>query len=369
MAQFARPSSDVATGGWTATPLWSKVDEGSPGDDTVVTSDNNTSPDNADFTTTDVSDPGSSTGHFLRAAWNKDASGGHVINAVLELWQGVPDTGTLIATLSVSDIGATEQEDSVELSAAEADAITDYTTLHLRLSRQGDVGGNPNGRRSLVVDFVELEVPDAAAPPTEGSVSDALSLGDGETATMSVGASVSDAVSLADGETATATLAALVSDGVVLASAETAAVNVASSVADALSLLDETTGSTASVFAVDVEDLLSLADSVSAAATQRGDVSDAVSLGDERTATVNTAQAAAVSDAIALADQRQALAAALADVDAALALSDNADAGAAAEAVISAALALLDSVSAAIEGEEPEAPKTCRVVVFRRRRH
>lgn len=162
MAQFARPDSDIATGSWSATPLWSKIDEGDPGDDTTITSDNNTSPDNADFTLSDVSDPGVDTNHIIRVEWNKDSSGGHSINAVAELWQGTPGTGTLIATLSVTGIGATPQTDTYTLTSTEAGNITDYTGLTLRLSRQGDTGGSPSGRRSLVVDFAELEVPDAA---------------------------------------------------------------------------------------------------------------------------------------------------------------------------------------------------------------
>lgn len=170
MAQILLPESDNLAGSWNTTPLWSKVDDDSTvspsGDGTAITSDNNTSPDNAIFTLTDGTDPASSTGHILRARWNKDATGGHAINAVLDLYQGDPSTsGTLIATLSVTGIGATEQEDTYTLSAAEADSITDYTDLWLVLSRQGDTGGNPNGRRSLVVDLVELEIPDAGASP------------------------------------------------------------------------------------------------------------------------------------------------------------------------------------------------------------
>lgn len=162
MAQYARPASDSATGSWSATPLWSKIDEGAAAeDDVVITSANNTSPDDADLTTTNVTDPTIHTGHILRARWNKSASGGHSINAVLELYQGAPTT-TLIATLSVTDISEVEQTSTYTLSEAEAGNITDYTDLYLRVSRQGETGGPPNDRRSLVVEFIELEVPDAA---------------------------------------------------------------------------------------------------------------------------------------------------------------------------------------------------------------
>lgn len=169
MAQILVPVADLATGSWTVTPLWSKVDDDSTvnpsGDGTTISSDNNTSPDNADLDLAAGTDPNSSTDHILRARWNKDSSGGHVINAVLELWQGTPGTGTLIATLSVVGIGILEVESTYTLTGTEADSITDYSALNLRLSRQGDTGGNPNGRRSLVVDLVEFEIPDAGAAP------------------------------------------------------------------------------------------------------------------------------------------------------------------------------------------------------------
>lgn len=175
MAQILVPVSDEATGSWTVTPLWSKVDDDSTvnatGDDTTISSDNNTAPDNADFGLSSGSDPAVSTDHVLRALWSKDGTGGHAITGVLELWEGVPDTGTLIATLSVTDVGATEVEDTYTLSGAEADSISDYSNLYLRLSRQGDTGGQPATRRSLVVDLVELEIPDAGAVTHEGSLS------------------------------------------------------------------------------------------------------------------------------------------------------------------------------------------------------
>lgn len=174
MAQYVRPTGDQATGAWTSTPLWSKVDEGAPGDGTSVTSDDNTTPDNADLQCNSVTDPAAATGHVLRAKWNKSATGGHTINAVLELWEGLPGSGTLRASLSVSDIGATPQTDTYTLSSAEANAISDYGNLYLRLSRQGDTGGSPSTRRSLVCDYCELEVPDAGLEVTTTAIASTL---------------------------------------------------------------------------------------------------------------------------------------------------------------------------------------------------
>lgn len=180
MAQILVPIADQATGSWTTTPLWLKVDDDSTvnatGDGTTITSANNSAPDDADFQlTTTASDPDTGN-HILRARWNKSASGGHAINAVLELYQGVPGTGTLVATLSVTGISETEQESTYTLTGTEVGNITDYQSLYLRLSRQGDTGGAPSGRRSLVADLVEFEIPDAAAAPKEGTGSGSIAV-------------------------------------------------------------------------------------------------------------------------------------------------------------------------------------------------
>lgn len=163
MAQILVPVSDVDTGSFSPTPLWSKVDDDSTvnpsGDGTEIQSADN-SADQADFLLSTGTDPDSSSGHVLRARWYRSQAGNHNIHGELELWQGVPGTGTLIASLvSAQPIETSEVEDTYTLSTSEADAITDYSDLHLRLIRQGGTGGNPNGRESLNVDLIEFEVP------------------------------------------------------------------------------------------------------------------------------------------------------------------------------------------------------------------
>lgn len=162
MAQFARPIADQATGSWTTTPLWSKVDESILAEDNVeITSDDNTSPDNADLelTNTGLSTPGAGD-VIIKARWHKSASAGHSINAICELWQGIPGVGSLIATLSVTAISEVEATDTYTLTSGEKGNITDPNDCYFRVSRQGDTGGPPGGRRSLLVDIVELELPD-----------------------------------------------------------------------------------------------------------------------------------------------------------------------------------------------------------------
>lgn len=161
MAQFARPAADSDAGQWTSAPLWSKVDEGAPGDSTLITSDNN-SDDSAFFTTTSVADPGVTTGHILRARWAKSALDGHAVQGRLSLYQGDPNaSGVLIVQLLDNSLTDVLETSTLTLSGAEVGAITDYSDLHLRLRRTGSTGGNPNTRRSLLVEFIELEIPDA----------------------------------------------------------------------------------------------------------------------------------------------------------------------------------------------------------------
>lgn len=280
MTQFARPAADQATGTWVTTPLWSKVDEGAPGDDTDITSADNTSPDDAVFTTTIVGDPGVHTGHVLRAAWHKSAAGGHSIDAVLRLYQGDPGAGgTLIATLSVVGIGETEQTDTATLTEVQAGNITDYAGLYLLLRRAGDTGGNPNGRRSLVVDFVELELPDAVLRES-GEISEAVSLAGSQSGAAQTLGAVADALALAGGQAGKAAGFG--------------------SVAEAVSLADEFLGSTAGAFTGEIEEALSLTDGISAGAMAGAAVEGALSLSETLAALARAA--AGIDTGIALGD-------------------------------------------------------------------
>lgn len=157
MATYARPDADQATGSWTTTPLWSKVDEGSDGGDTIASDavGNGIETTKADLRLSNPTDPGHPLAHILRCRWASDSA--RDIDAICELWEGVPDTGTLIATLAASLTDATEITSEYRLNPA-SEVISDYTDLYIRLYGTG-VGGGPS--RSLVVEFCELEVPDA----------------------------------------------------------------------------------------------------------------------------------------------------------------------------------------------------------------
>ena len=144
MPQFARPSADTNNpGSYTdqaggSASLFATIDESAANDADFIRSP--TDPVNAVYVTklTSLTDPVSSAGHILRARVSTDvASGGNALDYTDELRQGYVNEGslgTLIATLSQAGVsGTTWQDLAYTLSAAEADAITDYTALYRRI--------------------------------------------------------------------------------------------------------------------------------------------------------------------------------------------------------------------------------------------
>ncbi len=170
MAQFVRPDADILITSWlpgVGSTAWDLLDEGAPGNEGT---DTVRSPSNPVYDTSelvlrgsDVTDPAVSTGHIIRAKWQKTGSGGRTIEGRLQLRQGYVDEttpGTLIATLTAADLPDTFQTNTYTLSAGEADSITDYNDLSFRCN--GNFGGS-GGARGLRIDYVELETPDAVA--------------------------------------------------------------------------------------------------------------------------------------------------------------------------------------------------------------
>lgn len=142
MAQFGRPSADTYNGdGWveddgTAVDIFDQIDEAVLDDADYIKSPVAPTSDVYVTKLSNLEDPVSSTGHTVRVRHQKDAAGGATVNLTAELRQGYvseASQGTLIATVmsavALSDVATTT---TYTLSAAEADAITDYTSLYLR---------------------------------------------------------------------------------------------------------------------------------------------------------------------------------------------------------------------------------------------
>ncbi len=141
MAQFGRPNADTHFSNWTeddntTDALFAEVDETSANDSDFIKSGLN--PTNAPvvFKLSNVNDPLSSSGHTVRYRYGKESAGGDQIDLTAQLRQGYVSEGTpgtLIAQQVLTNIADGWTTGSFTLSGAEADAITDYTSLYIRL--------------------------------------------------------------------------------------------------------------------------------------------------------------------------------------------------------------------------------------------
>jgi hypothetical protein len=142
MPQFGRPSTDTYNGdGWTeddgtSTNMFQEIDETSFDDADYVKSADAPSADAYVTKLTSVTDPVSSSGHVLRWRRRAPVSGGATVTLQVQLRQGYVNEGTpgtLIAEEAATNVTDTAfTADSITLSGAEADAITNYADLFVR---------------------------------------------------------------------------------------------------------------------------------------------------------------------------------------------------------------------------------------------
>jgi hypothetical protein len=131
--QSAGPSTDITTTGWTATggtgTLASAIDETPADDADFITSPGNPSSSVAECKFPSFTDPAFSTGHRLDYRVRVRNAGSYTV--VVAVYQST----TLIASTShTSGLTSSFQDFTLTLSGAEADAITDYTDLRVRVT-------------------------------------------------------------------------------------------------------------------------------------------------------------------------------------------------------------------------------------------
>ncbi len=149
---FARPDADVDAASWTTAPLFSKIDEATPDTSDEISSETlgiagSTSIYKARLE--DVADPQVATDHELRVWYKATFTLGTTASGVVELREGGVLRATLTATLTAS-----YQSFVYLLSAAEANAITDYTNLEVWF--YGTFGvGNLGGVQITWFEFAE----------------------------------------------------------------------------------------------------------------------------------------------------------------------------------------------------------------------
>jgi hypothetical protein len=133
-SQRARPTADVAAGGWATqagatTSLYAVLDETTIDDaDYLRSTLSPETPDEVKLRLAPLVDPGRNVGHVLRYRYGKSAAAGDTLDLTVTLYAA--DGTTVIASAVQSEIGATVAFGTLELSPAEADAIpaADYAT-------------------------------------------------------------------------------------------------------------------------------------------------------------------------------------------------------------------------------------------------
>lgn len=151
-AQFGRPSSDITVDGFSPTPLYSRLNETSPdGTTSEVTVANNGGDKTPEVALSAVTDPVSSTGHIMSIYIKKSSNRTSAVT--MYLYQGA----TLIASSSAIAVTTTYTQYDYTLSGAEADSITDYSDLRMRVFFDDQGGGAPG---TFNWSWAQLQVPD-----------------------------------------------------------------------------------------------------------------------------------------------------------------------------------------------------------------
>ena len=141
MAQFGRPSTDTTNESYTdqaggAVTIYTTIDEVVADDADFIRSAVTPTSDVYVTKLTSVTDPGLSTGHVVRYRYSKDAAAGAQIDLTVELRQDYVNEasqGTLIHSQPHTNIGEAWTAGTFTLTGPEADAITAYASLYLRM--------------------------------------------------------------------------------------------------------------------------------------------------------------------------------------------------------------------------------------------
>lgn len=163
MAQFGRPDNDDSIGSWTddgggTTNIFENINQVTPNDSDYVRSE--VDPSSSVYITglSSVTDPVSSSGHIVRYRYQKGESGGGapgVIDVIIELREGT----SVIASQTHNGITTTVTAGTFTLTGGEADSITDYSNLNIRLTSDKSSGTRTSWGQ---ITWAEFEVPNVA---------------------------------------------------------------------------------------------------------------------------------------------------------------------------------------------------------------
>ncbi len=157
MVQIARPDSDISQGGWSLEgsaaegTVWESLDEVTANDG-VDYIESLAADDTCEVGLSNVTDPGGNTGYWLRLQIRGEGSGGPE-RCAIALFEGA--TQRAISGNFTSRAAWALQ--SYQLTTGEADSITAFTDLRIKL-----ISDNLGGGETMWVTQAFLEVPDVS---------------------------------------------------------------------------------------------------------------------------------------------------------------------------------------------------------------
>lgn len=158
MVQIAKPDSDVSAGLWEPiggeTTLFEAVNGATDSDYIEALDGENTT---CELGLGSLTDPAVSTGHILRVRLQGTGSGGPE-RLMIQLFEGATQRA---ASPNLTSRGAWDTQ-TYTLTAGEADSITDYTNLSIKL-----VSSNLGATEDMWARSAEFEVPDVSGAVDE----------------------------------------------------------------------------------------------------------------------------------------------------------------------------------------------------------
>jgi hypothetical protein len=141
MAQIARPEADILSAGFTnaadeTQDLYASIDEPVIDDSDYISSPTAPADAVSVFRLSDLADPLSPTDHLLRYRYSSSDVGGAQVDLTVQVRQGYTSEaaqGVLVAERTHADISDEVTYEQGTLTADEADLITNYADLFLRL--------------------------------------------------------------------------------------------------------------------------------------------------------------------------------------------------------------------------------------------
>ena len=155
MAQRIDPDSDVATGLWTVTPLWSKIDDGAIADDTdLVTSVALVAVDDTDSFEVTLSNPASAPGSGTNTVtFRARKTGSSTVTMTVDCLESGVSKGSLAQALTTI----------LTTYTFNPTGIGNYNNLNITVLVSNDIAG----ANTVQVTWIKMDVPDASAGQLE----------------------------------------------------------------------------------------------------------------------------------------------------------------------------------------------------------